>query len=60
MEVEGARPKEMPRNTWLEVVKNDTKRLGHASSDALDRGEGRLWGTCADSRFPRAPLGFFP
>ena len=36
MEVEGARPRERPRKTWLEVVRNDMKELGLASVDALD------------------------
>ena len=32
MEVEGARPRERPRKTWMEVVRNDMK----ASVDVLD------------------------
>ena len=60
MEVEGARPRGRPRKNWLEVVKNDKEGLGLASAADALLGEGRLWGTNADSGLPGAPLGFFP
>ena len=47
LEVEGPKPRDRPKKTWMEVVKKDTKEMGLRWEDTLDRVElrRRLKGT---------------
>src|SRR5260221_11817755 len=41
LEVEGLKPRGIPKKTWMEVVKRDMKEMGLRREDVLDRVEWR-------------------